>query len=380
MRKLTVPFAVGLTVAITGWLGIGGSLDRMIADGRSELDRKAPSGEVVVVAIDAPSLAAVGTWPWPRSIHADLLDRLREAGVARVGFDVDFSSRSPSVNDDAALVAAAGRLGPDRLALPAFNEAVPVGPTEVEIYDILPFPELGEVVQPVSVVAMPDTDGLVRRLPGEAEFGIGVLPTMAAWLTGRVPPSTDLMLDVGINIGELPHVSYVDVLNGEVAPETLAGKIVLVGATDPSLGDEYAAPRYLALAGVRLHALAAESILQERVLRPVHFFPPWLAGCVAVGLTLLSRRLDLLRALPLAVGLLTGVELTGYLVHVTEGWVLGTALADFTVVASVAVGLADRLRSSSTLIRVITGRLLRQETLDRAHRRDDARCDRHLRH
>ncbi len=52
---------------------------------------RAPSGEVAVVAIDNQSVAELGRWPWPRSVHARLVDRLREWGASAVVFDVLFT-------------------------------------------------------------------------------------------------------------------------------------------------------------------------------------------------------------------------------------------------------------------------------------------------
>ncbi|MBK7591902.1 MAG: CHASE2 domain-containing protein [Betaproteobacteria bacterium] len=42
----------------------------------------------VVVAIDGPSLAAFGRWPWPRSLLAELVDRVNGAGPAALGIDI----------------------------------------------------------------------------------------------------------------------------------------------------------------------------------------------------------------------------------------------------------------------------------------------------
>ena len=46
---------------------------------------------VQVVDIDEKSLAALGQWPWPRTLLAELVTRAREAGVVAVGFDVLFA-------------------------------------------------------------------------------------------------------------------------------------------------------------------------------------------------------------------------------------------------------------------------------------------------
>ena len=44
-----------------------------------------------VVDIDDPSLKKIGQWPWPRTVIAQLVDRLREAGAAVIAFDIDFA-------------------------------------------------------------------------------------------------------------------------------------------------------------------------------------------------------------------------------------------------------------------------------------------------
>ena len=46
---------------------------------------------VVIVDIDERSLAQIGQWPWPRTIMAQLVDKLHQAGAAVIAFDVLFS-------------------------------------------------------------------------------------------------------------------------------------------------------------------------------------------------------------------------------------------------------------------------------------------------
>ena len=55
---------------------------------------KPPGNEVVVVAIDDASIDQVGRWPWPRSVLAQLIDRLDAAEPAVIGFDIVFSEPS----------------------------------------------------------------------------------------------------------------------------------------------------------------------------------------------------------------------------------------------------------------------------------------------
>lgn len=69
---------------------------------------KAPSTEVVVVAIDDASVQKVGRWPWSRETMARLLQELKAAGPRVIGLDVIFAERQ-----ETAAVAALKRLRRD---------------------------------------------------------------------------------------------------------------------------------------------------------------------------------------------------------------------------------------------------------------------------
>lgn len=49
-----------------------------------------PELPVRIVDIDEESLKRVGQWPWPRTILGDLVEKLRDAGAATIGFDMVF--------------------------------------------------------------------------------------------------------------------------------------------------------------------------------------------------------------------------------------------------------------------------------------------------
>jgi adenylate cyclase len=63
-----------------------------------------PTGMVVIAAIDEKSIAKFGRWPWPRSIHARLVEALNSYGVRAIGFD-DLLSESDPADADRALIA-----------------------------------------------------------------------------------------------------------------------------------------------------------------------------------------------------------------------------------------------------------------------------------
>ena len=53
--------------------------------------RAAGDTPIRIVDIDDKSLTEIGQWPWPRSIIAQVIDKLREAGAAVIAFDIDFA-------------------------------------------------------------------------------------------------------------------------------------------------------------------------------------------------------------------------------------------------------------------------------------------------
>ncbi|HSH90467.1 MAG TPA: CHASE2 domain-containing protein, partial [Ramlibacter sp.] len=57
---------------------------------------------ISIVGIDEASFTQLGLrWPWPREVHAQLVDRLAKAGAAVIAFDVLFTEESTPADDDA---------------------------------------------------------------------------------------------------------------------------------------------------------------------------------------------------------------------------------------------------------------------------------------
>lgn len=61
------------------------SLERSTYDVGVRAHDRAPSDRVAVIAIDDQSIANLGRWPWPRSLQAQLIDKLREGGARVIG-------------------------------------------------------------------------------------------------------------------------------------------------------------------------------------------------------------------------------------------------------------------------------------------------------
>src|SRR3990167_9934906 len=78
---------VGLLVALVFMFGANSglmqSLERKAYDLGVLASSRTPSDKIAVIAIDEQSIANFGRWPWPREIHARMVDILA-AGHAKV--------------------------------------------------------------------------------------------------------------------------------------------------------------------------------------------------------------------------------------------------------------------------------------------------------
>ncbi len=86
---------VALAVALTARLAAPDLLDRLMLISFDLYQRIAPREPgnipISIVDIDEASLDKYGQWPWPRSLDAQLVDKLRDAGAAVLAFDIVFA-------------------------------------------------------------------------------------------------------------------------------------------------------------------------------------------------------------------------------------------------------------------------------------------------
>src|SRR5689334_8739957 len=88
---------IALAIVVLG--GWHGGLRHGLADLRFAWQSRQASGDVVVIAIDAPSIDKVGVWPWPRLLHSELIRQLQKADTQDIALDVDFSTPSDAASD-----------------------------------------------------------------------------------------------------------------------------------------------------------------------------------------------------------------------------------------------------------------------------------------
>ncbi len=245
--------------AVIAWSNLGEPFDGQMRIYRDNLRNHAATGQIHIIEIDAASIAQMNTWPWPRHVHGDLVDRLREAHVSTVAFDVDFSSPSKP-EEDAAFALALARFG-GSVILPTFRQVA--GSGHAKFLENLPIAPLKAHAFLASVNVHPDRDGEMRSYSYGTVTQKTPRPSVAALLTGVAGKmEQSFTIDQSIDPETIPRHSFADIVSGKVGAKELAGKTMLVGATAIELGDRYAVPRHGVLPGVVIQALAAETLLQ----------------------------------------------------------------------------------------------------------------------
>ncbi len=280
-----------------------------------------PDPRLLIVAIDDNSLQQIGQWPWPRSVHARLLDRLTQAGSSRVVLDLMLSE--PDRQDaaqDADLAAAIRRNG--HVVLPVL--AAPAsGPRMAE--ELLPIPLIAANAATLGHSDIEvDADGVARGLYLAAGIGSPHWPALGLALADTPGPLPGLRdpeptqsspyqwrRDHYVRVRyagppeTFPQVSYVDVLNGDVDPALLRGRRVLVGMTASGIAPRLLTPttRERWMSGSEYQANVASMLLEDKVITlPPPLWQDLLSGVLValccLGLTLPRAAASALLALP----------------------------------------------------------------------------------
>ncbi len=250
---LFVALVLAALVAISG---AGAGLDERLRLMRDMVRPHEASGKIMIVEIDARSIAAIADWPWPRRTHAALIDRLRADGATTIAFDVDFSARTNPI-EDAALSDALKRAG-GSVILPTFRQ--PVSDRSKRFSENMPIASLRAHAFLGSANVQPDADGLLRRYSSGTVTGGTSRPSIASMLAnsgGNIDSS--FRIDTALDPATIPRVSAIDVLRGK-AP-SVKGRAVLIGATAIEMGDRYIVPGHGVLPGVVVQALATETLI-----------------------------------------------------------------------------------------------------------------------
>jgi len=332
-RPLIVGLGIGVLCAAAFLSGILGSWSRRVTD-RLYLPHPADQ-RIVIISIDDAAMARLGRWPWPRAVHAQLINLISQAKPLAIGYDVNFPETSDQENDEAladALRQAGNVVLPIELSLTNGNKQVLYDPSKV----LTPIPLIASAAVRLGHTNTPqDADGVVRRVPLVAISPDGSqIPAFAVQIAKlgniTVDPKqgTDSALKLIVHYVNAPRHSFPtfsasDVIDGKVKPEQLANRFVLIGATAPDLHDDQLVPTATTqpMAGIEIHASVLDTLLQKDYLRdvPSILIALWLILLGAI-LGLLVPKLKARWSIPLAI-LLWVISLVGAFVLFDYGWI-----------------------------------------------------------
>ncbi len=279
-------------------------LDRVAYDLANEANPLPPAEDLLIVGIDERSLQEIGRWPWPRERHVQLLYALRDAGVRAVGLDVVFDLPDNEYPEVDQLLAEAIR-EQGKVVLPVFVAQLAGG----GLLDVQPLGPLREAAAGLGHVHVEvDSDGIVRTVylkegQGKARWPhfavalaravgipLGELPGVSdPALQGREFPgeiirSHQNLIPFTGPRGSIDSVSFVDVVEGRVAPERLRDKIVLVGETAAGQLDNISTSLGQT-SGVELNAQIFHALRTGKLAQPVS---AWVAALATAGFVFLT--------------------------------------------------------------------------------------------
>lgn len=347
-----IPVAAAIVAGAIGLLAFVQNVELQTYDLRvaATARQTEPSRDIVLVAIDNESIRRmeplVGRWPWPRLVHADVIDYLAAAGAKVIGYDVLFGERDRRKFDvlgtewtgeesDKTLVESTRKAGnvvhvaeassieladPSRalvenLDAPALRSQLPpIRCVEQRPRVTPPFADLAKVSRAIGHTLLPlDPGGTVRRMSPVVQIGdkpissLSVATVMAAGITPRVQPQVDGGAGCSVLIpwrgpaenanGQPTFTSYAfydvfysqqQLIEGQkpgIDPALFKDRIVIVGATAEGLNEAFTTPFPSGeINGPEVHANMADAMIGNRSIgRAAVGIPMVIAAVVIVG-------------------------------------------------------------------------------------------------
>ena len=294
--------------------------------------RVATAKPIVIIDIDEESLAAIGQWPWPRTLVAELVAKAHGLGAVAVAFDVLFPEpdrmsprvaaesfrdldpetreklrQMPSNDEVFANVIRQSRVILGQSGSVVIGKQDPNRPQtgfairgEDPSRFLVSFPGLLSNIPVLEQAAAgrglfsirPERDGIVRRVPVVLKAQDAIVPSLtlemlrvvtgsgaimikadAAGVQSVAVPGLELPTDrngqVWVHFGPHDRTRYVsakDILQGNVAPDRMRGKLALVGTSAIGLLDIKTTPTDATMPGVEVHAQLLENALTGTLL------------------------------------------------------------------------------------------------------------------
>jgi len=305
----------------------------------------APDPDIVIVDIDEKSLAKMqdplqmrdppGKWPWPRSVHADLVLGIESQRPRAIVFDLLFGEEDVLNREgDHAFNAALKGLTNVYLPMQRLNsEGDANGVPLAQVAEVLGLEATAAAQRDARIQLLPpqvvdeehwsrsgiinfndeDHDGVGRRywlampaygwrvpsLPARVVSGLGI----------EIPETDDIVLNWRGSERSFRHISYVDLYEDFLrkkrtrVPDELKDKIVVIGASAAGLGDLRVTPISNTYPGVEILATAIDNLKNRRWMTRTPSYAPIALAAVLLALVWTAFRV---RRHPLETGVALG--------------------------------------------------------------------------
>ena len=290
-----------LALADYGWLDATRIIDQRGGDVLLALNarRRPPSDKVVIVDIDQKSLEEMnddaGSWPWPRSVHGEMIEHIAAQAPQAIVFDILFNE--PDVfrpEHDAAFAEAVAQHPNVWLAMTLNSDGTgavvselppavgarqigkPKPGTRLPIMLPLVVAQYPDAMRGGLINFTPDSDGTARHHQLQTDRAGWRFPSLAARVTeaggSSLPDTGQIMLNWRSG---WKHLSYSDLYldslrrQSQRPADEFKGKIVVIGTAAPGLTDFRVTPLASTYPGVEILATALDNLARGDWLREV---------------------------------------------------------------------------------------------------------------
>jgi adenylate cyclase len=239
-----------------------------------QTDTPIPSQDIAVLELDEATIEKYGQWPWKRTVLADIVVKLREAGAGiivlpmvfseadRLGGDMPFIE---TIAGNGVVIAQVGSTQVNRNAVP--RGVAKIGDPLPYLFEwpgmLGPIPLLGENADGVGVAnTAPEVDGVVRRVPLIMRVGDETYPSLAVEVIRLATGAPSYQIKAGSGGVEKIRIPGYPIVNTDPNAQiwlrwnkqfstvsaasddwsSVEGKTVIVGITASGIGSMIASP------------------------------------------------------------------------------------------------------------------------------------------
>ncbi len=229
-----------------------------------------PDTNIVLIHITANDLSSIGPWPIKRSYYALLINKLKSAGVKKIGLEIFLSARlvTQTIYDNT-LKNEIEKAGNVVLSSVAGNIVNKAGNFVTDSLS-LPSPKLLDHNIKTGSVNFIRDDGVI--IPSEIRYSNTFEKSFSVALTDSFSSVESFRVNFISSWKRFKSYSFLEFLNKVLRENlndpNLRNKIVLIGLSDTQIASSFDSFYEDEIPGIAMHAFALDNLLNNRFLKP----------------------------------------------------------------------------------------------------------------